>query len=87
MLGNRGVEVNDTEVTPKRIEYEVLKVLEAPTEKVELTQRSDGAFSYRKLSRQGEKWGEAGPDCGIYDTAATAEAEARARIWWLAAIK
>jgi hypothetical protein len=30
-----------------------------------------------------EAWGPAGPDCGIYDSADTAESEARQRIPWL----
>jgi hypothetical protein len=29
-------------------------------------------------------WGPPGPDCGIYDTADTAENEARQRVPWLA---
>jgi hypothetical protein len=28
-------------------------------------------------------WGPAGPDCGIYDSADTAESEARQRVPWL----
>jgi hypothetical protein len=28
-------------------------------------------------------WGPAGPDCGIYDSADTAETEARQRVPWL----
>jgi hypothetical protein len=31
-----------------------------------------------------QAWGPLGPDCGIYDTADTAEDEARQRVPWLA---
>jgi len=30
-----------------------------------------------------EAWGPPGPDCGIYDSADTAESEARQRVPWL----
>src|SRR5258708_2186139 len=30
-----------------------------------------------------EAWGPLGPDCGIYDSAGTAESEARHRVPWL----
>lgn len=63
------------------------------TERLLITQRLDGAYTYRRQWRniptsslvppEDYEWGPFGPDCGIYDSAETAEIEARQRIKWL----
>ncbi|HEY5721727.1 MAG TPA: hypothetical protein VIT45_05345 [Allosphingosinicella sp.] len=70
------------------------KILESPdrTERVIIAQRSDETYTFRRQWRTignesadfaGEGWGAPGPDCGIYDSAETAETEARQRVAWL----
>ncbi|TMJ18441.1 MAG: hypothetical protein E6G92_00885 [Alphaproteobacteria bacterium] len=46
-------------------------------------QRADGNYSYRLQLNDGVSWGQHGPDCGIYESAESAETEARARTDWL----
>jgi hypothetical protein len=54
--------------------------------RVLIIQRADGLATYRLQSSNPESgWGPQGPDAGLYDTVQMAEAEARARVWWLAA--
>lgn len=62
---------------------EILKTLESENERVLIVRRRDGAFSYRRQIHLFDGWGDPGPMLGLYDTAATAEIEARARVWWL----
>jgi hypothetical protein len=62
-------------------------------ERLLIVRRLDGAFTYRRQWRNlqalcseeasDNAWGPAGPDCGIYDSAETAETEARQRVPWL----
>lgn len=63
----------------------VVKILEGRNAQVEIAERSDGYFTYRTRTKLTDGWSPAGPDAGIYDSAASAEAEARSRVWWLAA--
>jgi hypothetical protein len=56
-------------------------------QRVWIVKREDGSFSYRRVWDDNfEIADRPGPYCGIYDSAETAEAEARARVPWLAAI-
>jgi hypothetical protein len=72
----------------------ILKYLESPNgdERVLILQRSDRCYSYRRqwrsvasraTSADEDEWQTPGPDCGIYDSADTAETEARQRVPWL----
>ncbi len=54
------------------------------TEQVIITMRDDGAFTYQMRWREGIDWGPLGPECGLYDSALTAETEAMQRVPWLA---
>ena len=56
-------------------------------ERVLLVRRADGLATYRRQSSDSASgvWRPPGPDAGLYDTVEMAEAEARARVWWLAA--
>ncbi len=55
--------------------------------RVLIVRRADGLVTYRLQSSDlsSGSWGPQGPDAGLYDTIQMAEAEARARVWWLAA--
>ena len=57
--------------------------------RVLIVRRNDGLYSYRlQLNiKRGEvsEWDQAGPYCGIYDAADTAETEAASRVNWLRA--
>jgi hypothetical protein len=56
-------------------------------QRVWIVEREDGAFSYRRIrDDNSEVAGVPGPYCGIYDSAETAEAEARSRVSWMAEI-
>lgn len=48
-------------------------------ERVVIVQRRDGAFTYRVVFLLADGKISVGPDCGIYDSAETAESEARSR--------
>lgn len=50
--------------------------------RVHILKRADGTFTYRKQSSAKDGWGPIGLDAGVYDSAETAESEARARVWW-----
>jgi hypothetical protein len=52
-------------------------------ERVLILRRLDGSFTYRRQWASGTGWGNPGPACGVYDSAFTAENEARARVSWL----
>lgn len=47
--------------------------------------RIDSLITYRLQSKAhaSGQWEPPGPDCGLYESVETAEAEARARVWWL----
>lgn len=71
-----------------------LTTFESPEgdQRVVLCRRSDGNFTFRMQwadltvsTGPDYGWGPLGPDCGIYDTLETAEAEALQRIDWLRA--
>jgi hypothetical protein len=51
--------------------------------RVLLVRRADGRFTYRCQERDGEDWGPMSLDMGVYDSADTAETEARQREPWL----
>ncbi len=55
-------------------------------QRVWIVERADGTFSYRRIWDHSESAGRPGPYCGIYDSAETAEAEARSRVPWIAEI-
>jgi len=63
----------------------VLNILTSDTgdERVVIVRRADGAYACRREWRDQDGWGESGPDLGIYDSADSAEAEARMRVSWL----
>ncbi len=50
------------------------------SKRVLIVERADGAFTYRVEFLGAGSEPVAGPDCGIYDSAETAEAEARSRV-------
>ncbi len=54
------------------------------TEQVIISKRDDGSYTYQMRWRVGVEWGPLGPECGLYDTALTAETEAMQRVSWLA---
>ncbi len=69
-----------------------LATFESPdgSQRVVLCRRIDGNFTYRMqfadlnmLDGPDFGWGRLGPDCGVYDTIETAEAEAMQRVAWL----
>ena len=64
---------------------QVTKVLECTNAQIQIVRRADGYFTFRKRIRLSGGWSEPGPGLGIYDSAETAELEARQRVWWLAA--
>jgi hypothetical protein len=45
-----------------------------------VVQREDGKFTYRMQMLAGIIWGPSGLDAGVYDSAETAEYEARAKL-------
>lgn len=53
------------------------------TRRVIVVRRADGRFTYRRQERIGADWGQATIDAGVYDSADTAEMEARQRVPWL----
>ena len=55
---------------------------ETGDERVLILRRADGAYSYRR-EWHGEGGWSGGLDSGLYDSAGTAEAEARMRVSWL----
>ena len=54
--------------------------------RVQIVCRKDGRFTYRCRERRVEDWGPATVDAGVYDSAETAEMEARQRVPWLKAL-
>ena len=61
-----------------------LKILinDAGDERVLIVRRADGVHTYRREQHGEVGWGK-GLDLGLYDSADTAEAEARVRVRWL----
>ena len=59
------------------------KIFEAGNNRVHILRRSDGAYTYRHQFREKGEWGALGPVAGFYDSLETAEAEIRARVWWM----
>ena len=55
------------------------------TIRVIIVRRADGKFTYRRQEKNGLDWGPATVDAGVYDSADTAEIEARQRVSWLKA--
>ena len=51
--------------------------------RVLLIRRADGRFTYRWQERDDLDWGPMSIDAGVYDSADTAETEARQRQSWL----
>lgn len=64
---------------------EIVQVIDHPLggKRVIIVRRSDGFFTYRWQERCGGDWGPASIDAGVYDSAETAEIEARQRQGWL----
>jgi len=63
---------------------QTVKIIERCRSRVYIVRRADGAYTYRKQLSAGDGWGPMSLDSGIYDSAETAESEARLRVWWLA---
>ena len=63
---------------------QTVKIIERRRSRVCIVRRTDGAYIYRKQWSSGDGWGPMSVDCGIYDSAETAESEARSKVWWLA---
>lgn len=51
--------------------------------RVVIIRRSDGRFTYRRQEKSDDGWSLPTIDAGVYDSAETAEMEARQRISWL----
>lgn len=64
---------------------EIVREISHPSgvKRVLLLRRADGRFTYRWQERDGSAWGPMSIDAGIYDSAKTAETEARQRVSWL----
>lgn len=64
---------------------EIVQTIDHPlgTRRVIIVRRADGRFAYRWQDRCGGGWGAASIDAGVYDSAETAEMEARQREQWL----
>jgi hypothetical protein len=64
---------------------EIVREITEPSgaRRVLLIRRSDGRFTYRSQERDGMDWGPMSLDKGVYDSADTAEIEARQREPWL----
>jgi len=71
-----------------------VKILEKPdgSRRVVICLRDDGIYTYRcqwattsLTINPGDKWGQLGPGCGLYNSCETAETEAMQRIDWLKA--
>lgn len=63
---------------------QTIKIIERHKSRVCIVRRADGRFTFRTQGSSGDGWGPMGLDCGIYDSAETAESDARLRVWWLA---
>ena len=64
---------------------DVVKVIERAdsARRLLVLSRTDGRFTYCWQERKGNEWGPRSIDAGVYDSALTAETEARQREAWL----
>lgn len=64
---------------------EIVREINDPSgfRRILLIRRTDGRFTYRRQERGELGWGPMTIDAGVYDSADTAEAEARQRESWL----
>jgi hypothetical protein len=64
---------------------DVVKVIDHPTgeRRVVILIRADGCFTYCWQEWLGHQWGPHSIEAGVYDSALTAETEARQREAWL----
>ena len=64
---------------------EIVQTIDHPfgTRRVIIVRRADGRFAYRWQNRCGSGWSAASIDAGVYNSAETAEMEARQREQWL----
>jgi hypothetical protein len=69
---------------PEQICLELLDI--SGNLRVIIVRRNDGRFSYRQQEKQDAGWSPATIDAGIYDSAESAETEARQRVAWLRAL-
>lgn len=65
-----------------------IKILEHrdAQQRIVIVRREDGLYTYRHQWAAPDSvssWGAMGPDCGVYDSSDTAEAEAMQRTDWL----
>ncbi|MBW8302626.1 MAG: hypothetical protein K0M78_01495 [Brevundimonas sp.] len=67
------------------MDEQVFKILisDVGDERVLIVRRGDGAYTYRREWHGDGGWADNAIDLGIYDSADTAEAEARVRVSWL----
>jgi hypothetical protein len=56
-------------------------------EQVLIAKRDDATYTFQRRWREGTDWGPLGPECGIYDSALTAETEAMQQVPWLAELR
>lgn len=56
-------------------------------EQVLIAKRDDATYTFQRRWRDGIDWGPLGPECGIYDSALTAETEAMQQVPWLAELR
>lgn len=73
-----------TNPMPEQLVKEITNV--DGTFRVIVVRRSDGRFTYREQEKSASGWGPATIDAGVYDSAETAESEARQRVKWLRAL-
>jgi hypothetical protein len=59
------------------------KLIERGNQRIHIIRRTDGSYTFKHQRKIHGEWGGLGPLCGFFDSAKTAEAEARARVWWL----
>jgi hypothetical protein len=80
----RKSELREMREMPEQIVQEIINV--EGTRRVIVVRRSDGRFTYRQQAKGVSGWGPATIDAGVYDSAETAESEARQRVKWLKAM-
>jgi hypothetical protein len=70
------------------VDEEIVRTIDHPlgVKRVIIVCRDDGRFTYRRQERCDTGWGATSIDAGVYDSAETAEAEARQREPWLKAM-
>ena len=56
-------------------------------EQILIAKRDDATYTFQRRWREGTDWGPLGPECGIYDSALTAETEAMQLVPWLAELR